>query len=73
MRELNGECCIPLEELLPAKQQIVSSRSFGERITLKSSMQEALCQYATHAAEKLRKERQFCCHIGVFIRTSPHA
>lgn len=36
-------------------------------------MQEALCQYATRAAEKLRKERQFCCHIGVFIRTSPHA
>ncbi|MGY3094940.1 DNA polymerase V [Pantoea agglomerans] len=73
VRELNGESCIPLEEFVPAKQQIVCSRSFGERITSKVLMQEALCQYATRAAEKLRKERQFCRRISVFIRTSPHA
>ncbi|ORJ22965.1 DNA polymerase V subunit UmuC [Rouxiella silvae] len=73
VRELNGESCIPLEEMPPAKQQIVCSRSFGERITSKVSMQQALCQYATRAAEKLRGENQNCRHIGVFIRTSPHA
>lgn len=73
VRELNGESCIPLEEFAPTKQQIVCSRSFGERITTKVAMQEALCQYATWAAEKLRKERQFCRLISVFIRTSPHA
>lgn len=73
VRELNGESCIPLEEFVPAKQQIVCSRSFGDRITSKVLMQEALCQYATRAAEKLRKERQFCRRISVFIRTSPHA
>lgn len=73
VRELNGESCIPLEEFVPAKQQIVCSRSFGERITAKVLMQEALCQYATLAAEKLRKERQYCRRISVFIRTSPHA
>jgi len=73
VRELNGESCIPLEEFVPVKQQIVCSRSFGERITSKVLMQEALCQYATRAAEKLRKERQFCRRISVFIRTSPHA
>lgn len=28
---------------------------------------------ALTAAQKLRKERQFCRHVGVFIRTSPHA
>ncbi len=73
VRELNGESCIPLEEFAPAKQQIVCSRSFGERITTKVAMQEALCQYAARAAEKLRNERQFCRRISVFIRTSPHA
>ncbi|WP_437615472.1 translesion error-prone DNA polymerase V subunit UmuC [Erwinia sp. V71] len=72
-RELSGESCIPLEELPPAKQQICCSRSFGERITSKVAMQQALCQYATRAAEKLRGERQFCRRISVFIRTSPHA
>lgn len=73
VRELNGESCIPIEELPPAKQQICCSRSFGERITSKVAMQQALCQYATRAAEKLRCERQFCRRISVFIRTSPHA
>lgn len=73
VRELNGESCIPLEELPPAKQQIVCSHSFGERITTKTAMQQALCQYAARAAEKLRGERQYCRNIGVFIRTSLHA
>lgn len=73
VRELNGESCIPLEEMPPTKQQIVCSRSFGERIISKAAMQQALCQYATRAAEKLRKERQYCRHIAIFIRTSPHA
>jgi len=73
VRELNGESCIPLEEFAPAKQQIVCSRSFGERIISKVAMQQALCLYATRAAEKLRGERQFCRRISVFIRTSPHA
>lgn len=73
VRELNGESCIPLEEMPPTKQQIVCSRSFGERITTKTVMRQALCQYATRAAEKLRGERQFCQHVSVFIRTSPHA
>lgn len=73
VRELNGESCIPLEELPPAKQQICCSRSFGERITSKVAMQQALCLYATRAAKKLRGERQFCRRVSVFIRTSPHA
>lgn len=73
VRELNGESCIPLEEMPPAKQQIVCSRSFGERITTKDAMQQALCQYATRAAEKLRREGQYCRRVSIFIRTSPHA
>ena len=33
VRELNGEPCISLEDAPPPKQQIVCSRSFGERVT----------------------------------------
>ncbi len=36
-------------------------------------MQQALCLYATRAAEKLRGEWQFCRRVSVFIRTAPHA
>ncbi|WP_312731620.1 Y-family DNA polymerase [Atlantibacter hermannii] len=73
VRELNGEACISLEEAPPAKQQIVCSRSFGERITTYDAMRQAVCQYAERAAEKLRGERQYCRHISVFIKTSPYA
>ena len=59
VRELNGESCISLEEAPPAKQQIVCSRSFGERITDKDAMHQAVAQYAERAAEKIRWERQY--------------
>lgn len=73
VRELNGESCILLEEAPPPKQQIVCSRSFGQRITTYDEMRQAICQYAERAAEKLRGERQFCRHIAVFVKTSPFA
>lgn len=71
VRELNGESCIDLEEAPPTKQQIVVSRSFGSRITDYESMRQAISQYAQRAGEKLRQERQYTRHIGVFIKTSP--
>ena len=73
VRELNGESCISLEEAPPPKQQIVCSRSFGQRITTYEEMRQAVCQYAERAAEKLRGERQYCRHISTFIKTSPFA
>ena len=73
VRELNGEACISLEEAPPSKQQIVCSRSFGERITTYEALRQAVCQYAERAAEKLRGERQYCRHISVFVKTSPFA
>lgn len=62
-----------LEEAPPTKQQIVCSRSFGEKVTEYDSLRQAVCQYAERASEKLRKERQYCRHISVFIKTSPFA
>nr|WP_318351481.1 hypothetical protein [Klebsiella quasipneumoniae] len=70
VRELNGESCINLEDAPPPKQQIICSRSFGQRITTYESMRQAICQYAERAAEKLRQERQYCGHLSVFIKTS---
>lgn len=71
VRELRGEPCLGLEEFAAAKQNIVCSRSFGERITEYQHMRQAICLYASRAAEKLRAERQYCRFISVFIKTSP--
>lgn len=72
VRELRGEPCLAFDEFAPDKQQIICSRSFGHRITQYNDMYQAVCAYAERAAEKLRAERQHCCVISVFIRTSPH-
>lgn len=73
VRELRGEPCLGLEEFAPAKQEIICSRSFGERQTDYNAMREAICAYASRAAEKLRGEHQFCRFISTFIKTSPFA
>ena len=71
VRELRGESCLELEEFAPLKQEILCSRSFGERITEYEEMRQAICSYATRAAEKLRSERQYCRFVSAFIKTSP--
>ncbi|EJF4393624.1 Y-family DNA polymerase [Klebsiella pneumoniae] len=73
VRELRGEPCLGLEEFAPVKQEIVCSRSFGGRITEYHEMRQAICSYASRAAEKLRGERQYCRFISVFVKTSPFA
>lgn len=73
VRELRGESCLELEEFAPAKQEIVCSRSFGERVTEYEQMHQAICSHAARAAEKLRGEHQYCRYISAFVKTSPFA
>ncbi|SFT58466.1 DNA polymerase V [Kosakonia arachidis] len=73
VRELRGEPCLELEEFAPAKQEVVCSRSFGGCITGYEDMRQAICSYASRAAEKLRGEHQYCRFISVFVKTSPFA
>ncbi|WNO61082.1 translesion error-prone DNA polymerase V subunit UmuC [Rheinheimera sp. MMS21-TC3] len=68
--ELNGVSCIALEEIAPTKQQIISSRSFGERITDKQQMREAISEYISRACTKLRQEQQQAKHLTLFLHTS---
>ncbi|MFM3299056.1 Y-family DNA polymerase [Klebsiella pneumoniae subsp. ozaenae] len=73
VRELRGEPCLGLEEFAPVKQEIVCSRSFGQRISTYEEMRQAICSYASRAAEKLRGEHQYCRFISAFVKTSPFA
>lgn len=36
-------------------------------------MRQAICSYASRAAEKLRGEHQYCRFISAFVKTSPFA
>ena len=71
IRELNGHVCIDLEEAPPAKQQILSSRSFGQPVRDYNSLAESITLYISRAAEKLRRQQSVAGSVYVYIRTSP--
>ena len=69
--ELNGIPCLELEEINPNKQQIMCSRSFSRRLTEYSELFQALAEFCSRAAEKLRWQHSVTGCVTVFIRTSP--
>ena len=69
--ELNGIPCLELEEIAPDKQQIVCSRSFSRRLTEYGELSQAMAEFCSRAAEKLRKQDSVTGCITIFIRTSP--
>lgn len=71
IRELNGTVCIELEEIAPAKKQILSSRSFGHPVRDYNSLAESITLYMSRAAEKLRRQQSFAGSVYIYIRTSP--
>ena len=70
--ELNGVSCMKLEEVEPARQQIVCSRSFGELLSRQEEIAPAIAYFATRAAEKLRGQQSVAEAIQVFMQTNPH-
>lgn len=72
VRELNGIACLELEDVAADKQQIISSRSFGAYVTGLDDLKEAVSQYMSRAAEKLRRQHSVAGLIHIYIRTNPH-
>lgn len=70
VQELNGASCLPLEMMAPAKQQIMSSRSFGEPVYSQVGLAEAVSTYVCRAAEKLRAQRSVAGAVTVSIMTN---
>ena len=69
--ELQGTSCMALEDAPPAKKEIACTRSFGHPVTELRDVIEAVTEFASRAAEKLRKQNSLAGQILVFIRTSP--
>jgi DNA polymerase V len=69
--ELQGQSCLEFEDIEP-KKLIISSRSFGSRVTELSDLLEATSFHATRAGEKLRKQHSACGALQVFVKTGKH-
>ena len=71
VRELQGTPCIELEHAPRPKQEIACTRSFGHPVTELSDLSEAVTEFASRGAVKLRKQSSLANQVMVFIRTSP--
>jgi DNA polymerase V len=71
VRELQGMQCIGLDDAPSPKKEIACTRSFGHPVTELSGLVEAVTEFSSRAAEKVRKQHSMACDVMVFIRTSP--
>ncbi|GBK97857.1 DNA repair protein [Vibrio harveyi] len=71
VRELNGQRCKHWDGARADKQQIYSTRSFGERITDANQLSQALCQHTAIASRKAREQGSLCRVLTCFASSSP--
>ncbi|WP_010465839.1 Y-family DNA polymerase [Acidovorax radicis] len=71
VRELQGMQCIDLDDAPAPKKEIACTRSFGQAVTDLPPLVEAVSEFASRAAEKLRKQGSLASQLLVFCHTSP--
>ena len=71
IRELQGHACIDLEDVPAHKKEIACTRSFGQAVVSLEPLVQAVSEFASRAAEKLRRQHSQASQVLVFIRTSP--
>ncbi|MCJ0976009.1 translesion error-prone DNA polymerase V subunit UmuC [Pseudomonas sp. PS1] len=71
-RELRGISCLQLEEAVPPRQMICSSKMFGARVRELPPIREAVAAYVSKAAEKMRAQGSLAGALQVAIRTGMH-
>lgn len=68
-RELNGEDCIPPQEM-SKKKSILTSRSFPDMVDDIETLRTSISNFAARCAQKLRRQRSVAHGVSVFIDTN---
>ena len=69
--ELRGEQCL-LEDLPTPRKTMISSRSFGRRVSRKEDLAQALAMHCAIAGERLRQEGLVAGNLSIWLTTSRH-
>lgn len=69
--ELRGRSCIDTE-MATAKQNVMTSRSFGRLTDKRAEVREAIRMHAQRGAEKLRRQGSQAQGVLVFLKTNRH-
>jgi DNA polymerase V len=72
VNELNGISCLSWDDIREPKQEIFSTRSFGQRIIDIHSLKSALSTHGSIVAKKVRKQSSLVKKLMVFASSSPH-
>ena len=72
LTELKGTPCVTWEDTPAPKKGICTARSFGQLLSDKKDIREALANYANICAEKLRRQKSCTNLIHLFIQTNTH-
>ena len=57
-------------DTIESKQQICTSRSFGQMVTTFNDLRESVAYFATRGCEKLRGQKSLACGVIVFVYTN---
>ncbi len=69
VRELRGENCLANDSHNEHRNNIMSSRSFGNQVVDLRYLKEAISEYTSIAAEKLRRQTSHTQSLSVYVRT----
>lgn len=67
LQELNGKKCILIKDELVEKKMIATTRMFGEAVTDKQKIKEAVATYISRACEKLRRQNCAAKTVNIFL------
>lgn len=70
--ELNGITCLNWDDVRQDKQEIYSTRSFGERICEPTALKTALINHVTTVANKLRAQHSLTHQLYIFAASGAH-
>jgi DNA polymerase V len=71
VKELNGEAWHELEEIEADAKQVMSSRSFGARVSDLANLEQAISFHASTATARMRGKGLCANAVMVFIQNSP--
>lgn len=71
-KDLQGLPAIQLEESIPTKKSIATTRSFKNSLTSLVDLEERITTYTISCGEKLRKQKSCASAIYVFVKSDPY-
>jgi DNA polymerase V len=71
VRELRGQPCLALEDVPAPRKEIACTRAFGTPLATLAPLREAVSEYASRAAARLRQQGSHAGQVLVFVHTNP--